>query len=326
MLSQYREVLSDKKILLAFSSGVDSTALFHLLIDHEISFDIAIVDYGIREQSRDEVAHAKELAVKHNLMCHHAKAPQFTQNFEANAREFRYEFFEDLIAKYRYNILLTAHQLNDQLEWMLMRLCKGAGVVELVGLSDITTKFTHKIIRPLLRYSKDELREYLETNNHKYFIDGSNHDEMYERNYFRANFTDKLVDKYSSGIKRSFDYLRCDIEILQSQFEVVYSYKELRVLKLYDIRLKAKAVDISLKELGYLLSNAQRNEISSDNNIVIGGQWAICGYEDLVYIAPYIKTTLPKDLKEKYRIAKIPPLIRGYCVIESLNIDKIVSI
>jgi len=317
--------LSDKKILLAFSAGVDSTALFHLLIDKEISFDIAIVDYGRREQSSDEVAHAKELVVKHNLICHHAKAPQFTQNFEANARAFRYSFFDELIAKYQYNVLLTAHQLNDQLEWLLMRLCKGAGVSELLGLHAITQKRTYQLIRPLLEYSKDELKEYLEANKHKYFIDGSNCDEIFERNYFRVNFTDKLMDRYSSGIKKSFDYLRDDIDILQSQFEVVYSHKELRVIKLYDIRLKAKAVDMSLKELGYLLSNAQRNEISSNDNIVIGGQWAICGYNDLVYIAPYIKTTLLKEMKEKYRVTKVPPLIRSYCFEQSINMENILT-
>ncbi len=323
MLSRYKAFLSDKKILLAFSAGVDSSALFHVLIDSGIMFDIAIVDYGLREQSRDEVAHAKELATKHNLRCHHAKAPQFTQNFEANARAFRYDFFEELITEHKYDTLLTAHQLNDQLEWFLMRLTKGAGVSELVGLSDITTKPTYKIIRPLLEYSKEELREYLDTNKHKYFIDSSNHDEVYERNYFRANFTDKLMDRYGSGIKKSFDYLRDDIEILQSQFEVVYSHKELRIIKLYDIRLKAKAVDVSLKELGYLLSNAQRVEISQNDNIVIGGKWAVCIHENLVYISPYIKTTIPKETKERYRLLRIPPLIRGYCFEQSINTDNI---
>ena len=55
-------LLKSKKNLLAFSAGVDSTALFFLLNDSNIDFDIAIVDYGLREQSKNEVAHAKNLA------------------------------------------------------------------------------------------------------------------------------------------------------------------------------------------------------------------------------------------------------------------------
>jgi tRNA(Ile)-lysidine synthase len=323
MLSQYREILSDKKILLAYSAGVDSSALFHLLINAGIAFDIAIVDYGLREQSNDEVSHAKELATKYNLNCYHALAPQFNQNFEANARAFRYSFFEEIMAEHKYDILLTAHQLNDQLEWLLMRLTKGAGASELVGLNVISQKRTYQLMRPLLEYSKDELKEYLEANNHKYFIDSSNSDEVYERNYFRANFTDKLISKYSNGIKKSFDYLRDDIDILHSQFEVLHSHEELRVVKLYDIRLKAKAVDVILKELGYLLSNAQRVEVAQNDNIVISGKWAICIHDNLVYISPYTKITIPKETKERYRLLRIPPLIRGYC--HTMGIDEIIS-
>ncbi len=37
--------LADSKNLLGFSSGVDSTALFFLLVECEIPFDIAIVHY-----------------------------------------------------------------------------------------------------------------------------------------------------------------------------------------------------------------------------------------------------------------------------------------
>ena len=52
------------KNLLAFSGGIDSTALFFMLLEQNIDFDMAIVDYGIRAQSKDEVAYAKELAHK----------------------------------------------------------------------------------------------------------------------------------------------------------------------------------------------------------------------------------------------------------------------
>ena len=59
-------VIKNQKNLLAFSAGVDSVALFFLLLEQNISFDIAIVDYNLRAQSKDEISYAKELAFKYN--------------------------------------------------------------------------------------------------------------------------------------------------------------------------------------------------------------------------------------------------------------------
>ena len=58
--------IKESKNLLAFSSGVDSTALFFLLFEKNIPFDIAIVNYNMRIQSLDEVTYAKHLASKYN--------------------------------------------------------------------------------------------------------------------------------------------------------------------------------------------------------------------------------------------------------------------
>ena len=54
-------LLKSSKNLLAFSGGADSTALFFLLLENDIPFDIAIVDYAIREQSKEELLFAQEL-------------------------------------------------------------------------------------------------------------------------------------------------------------------------------------------------------------------------------------------------------------------------
>ena len=58
--------IKESKNLLAFSAGVDSSALFFLLLKQNISFDIVIINYNVRVQSKDEVNYAKELALKYN--------------------------------------------------------------------------------------------------------------------------------------------------------------------------------------------------------------------------------------------------------------------
>ncbi len=309
-----------KKNLLAFSAGIDSSALFFLLLENNIKFDIAIVDYGVRKQSKEEVAHAKKLAKEHQLFCHHIEAPKFTKNFEKQARDFRYEFFESLVTIEGYDNILTAHQLNDQLEWLLMRLSRGAGLSELIGLEPITQNENYTLIRPLLTYSKEELLSYLDSKKYPYFVDESNTDEKYERNKFRKQFSDALISEYKEGIKRSFSYLKKDKEILERGFEVVFSEKQLRIIKLNRLSSKTKATDLTLKKLGYLLSASQRNEIEKENSLVIGGEWAVELQDNLLYIAPYQKNTMPKAFKEQCRIDKIPNKIRPYLFQENIQL------
>ncbi len=309
-----------KKNLLAFSAGVDSSALFFMLLEKGIPFDIALVNYGTRENSDTEEEHAKELSEKYKLTCHTIKAAKFTTHFEKNAREFRYSFFEKLIKEHNYDTLITAHQLNDQLEWLLMRLAKGAGTSELIGLEELSQREGYRLIRPLLEYSKDELLHYLQINNYPYFVDESNSDERYERNRFRKQFSDSLIDKYKDGIKRSFEYLKKDKKSLEKEFEVLYTEKEFRVIKLHSLTAKVKASDLALKKLGYLLSAQQRKEIENQNSLVIGGKWAIELQNNLLYIAPYIAIDMTKKFKELCRTKKIPKKIRPYIFQENINI------
>jgi len=320
MLTIDIENIKNKKNLLAFSAGIDSSALFFLLIENNIKFDIAIVNYGTRIASEKEEAHAKALAKKHKLFCHSIKAPKFETHFEKQARDFRYTFFETLVKEHNYDTLLTAHQLNDQLEWLLMRLSKGAGTSELLGLEPVSKRGDYTLVRPLLSYTKKELLSYLNTHQYPYFVDESNSDEKFERNAFRKQFSDPLIAKYSEGIKRSFAYLKKDKEHLESDFETRFSKKELRVIKLHTTTVKVKATDLALKELGYLLSAAQRKEIEKEASIVIGGKWAVELQDDLLYIAPYLTSNMPKKFKEECRVLKIPSKIRAYCFHHKINL------
>lgn len=323
MLNINTQYIRNKKNLLAFSAGIDSSALFFLLIENNIKFDIAIVDYGIREQSKEEVLHAKALAKKYKLFCHHIKAPIFDTHFEKKARDFRYEFFESLITIEGYDTLLTAHQLNDQLEWLLMRLTRGAGVSELLGLESISKRESYTLVRPLLELSKDELLSYLHQNEYSYFVDESNSNEKYERNKFRKEFSGPLMIHYKEGIKRSFDYLRKDKESLEKEFETIYTNKALHIIKLHQQNAKIKAADLTLKKLGYLLSSSQRQEIEKEDTLVIGGQWAIETQDDMLYIAPYLTTDMPKIFKEKCRVLKVPSKIRAYCYQNNIQLAEI---
>lgn len=319
------EYLQNKKPLLAFSHGVDSTALFYLLDDAGVSFDCAMVNYQTRPTSLSEELSAKELCEKYrkNLYIHRANLKLENSNFENSARDIRYEFFAKIMCEYDYDALILAHQLNDSLEWLLMQLSKGSGAVGLAGMmpkSKKRVKFQNitkdiEIFRPLLGVSRDEILNYLNSKNIRYFIDSSNQNLKFKRNRIRAEFSDKFISQFASGVKRSFELLRDDAKILLGEFE----YDDGEIFVLQKSLNSSNLIDQACKKLGVLMSQKTR-ELSTQNDCVISHKIAITSNQNYYFIAPYIKTTMDKKTKERFRILKIPPLLRPYL---SLNSHKL---
>lgn len=321
----FSEIKSSKN-LLAFSAGVDSTALFFLLLNSNIPFDIAIVDYNIREQSKEEVAHAKNLAKKFNKKIYIKDIfLENLSNFEKQARDARYNFFEEIIKKNSYDFLITAHQLNDKFEWFLMQLSKGAGLIELLGMSKIEDKEFYKIYRPLLNFSKDELISCLENKNIKYFVDESNIDEKYKRNYFRNSFSNSFLKEFKEGVKNSFEFLNRDLNSLNIDFNPIKKIDELEIFKNQnDNNLNLRIIDKSLKKRGILLSSLQREEIIKQKELTVAHKINIAITENYIFIAPKIKINMPKDFKEKCRVKKLPKNIREYIFIKNIDFKDLV--
>jgi len=317
--------IKESKNLLAFSAGIDSCALFFILLEQNIPFDIAIVDYNVREQSKEEISYAKALAKKYNKQIFIKEVTLENSNFEKQARDIRYSFFEDLITEYKYNTLLTAHQLNDKLEWFMMQLSKGAGLIELIGFNKWEQKPSYKIFKPLLEITKEELESYLKANKITYFIDQSNYDEKYKRNYFRHNFSDKFLKEFQEGIKNSFEYLDKDLNSLNIQTKPLVKIEDLEVFEnSQDNNLNIRSIDINLKKRGILLSNASRNEILKQKEIIISHKLAISITNKYIWICPYIKTTMDKKFKEFCRVNNIPKNIRPYLFSKNIDIKNLV--
>lgn len=318
-------VVKNQKNLLAFSAGIDSSALFFLLLEQNIPFDIAIVDYNLRKQSKNEVSYAKELALKYDKKIFLKELTlDDDSNFEKKARDIRYSFFEEIIKNNSYENLITAHQLNDKLEWFMMQLSKGAGLVELIGFNEFEQRDKYKIYKPLLNITKNELEEYLKTNQYKYFIDESNFNEKYTRNFFRHNFSDKFLSKFKNGIVNSFEYLQNDLDSLNIQNTPIKKIDELEIfVNQKDDNLNIRTIDLSLKKRGILLSNAQRNEILKEKKLTISHKINISILEDYIWIVPFCNITMDKKFKENCRINKIPKNIRAYIFWKDIDIKEL---
>ena len=331
------EALRGGRNLLAFSAGVDSTALYHLLKERGISFDLAMVNYQTRDQSDEEAAYAKKLARKDSKTLHlliHPLDPK-SSRFEARARNIRYAWFETLMRKHGYDRLVTAHQLDDMLEWHLMQLCRGAGCVESVAMAPVEERELkigkreseyqrYLLVRPLLFTPKAELSAYLQRKSIRYFIDESNASDRHTRNRFRKEAAHFLIKESAQGIARSFRYMLQDRRRLLEK-NTLYRHGDLLLLaQSEDTNEAVRTVDRALKRLGYLLSAAQRREISMRRDLVVGGRWAIVFETDKIWIAPYLRTKMDKRFKERCRRARIPAKIRPY-LFETGGLEALLS-
>lgn len=310
------EILKNGKNLLAFSHGSDSTALFYILKNIGVSFDMAMINYKTRKQSDEEEKSARKLANKFGKTLHIKVAKldlSKSSNFESIARDIRWSFFEELAIKFGYTNIITAHQMNDKFEWFLMQLSKGAGLNELLGMDKIDKKEHFSVIRPLLDVSKQEIMSFLEENKIHFFHDSSNDNFKFKRNFIRSNFSDEFIKFYANGLKRSFDMLKSDAKALQS--EIVFRKDELFIIKNDECFLRG--IDECLKKLGYVMSQNQRKNITK--SCVIGGKFVICKNEKFIFIAPFVDVKMDKKFKELCRVLKVPDKIRPY--LASKNID-----
>ena len=350
------DALRGAKNLLAFSGGVDSSCLFFLLLCEKIDFDLAIVNYGKRKSAKDELKYAKKLAKKYSKKIFILDAPKIKRNFESEARRVRFAFFERVLLAHNYDNLILAHQLNDRFEWLLMQLTKGCGLNSLLGFKSIeevdfrfldgeSLRFCHcecdltkspkqsnyrknyrktyRVIRPMSAISRDEILAFLKKQKITFFIDKSNENENFKRNYFRAHFGNKLIKNFKSGILKSFEFLGADFIAL---------YGESRVLKIEHIFVILREsyennlqilfnIDSVAKNLGYVISANQRDEIiKSDFSCVVADKIIIDSNKRTIFMVAKDSSKAQKHNKkfrDKLRLAQIPPKIRPF-VSESL--------
>lgn len=300
------EILRGRKNLLAFSHGSDSTALFWALTRLNIDFDLAFVNYKTRKNSDLEQFSAQNLATKFGKKIFIKTAPLCLKkgDFENSARQIRWAFFDEICLKFSYENLITAHHLNDKFEWFLMQFSKGAGLNEMLFSHSIRKNYN--IIRPFINTPKNEILRFLKQEKIDFFHDSSNDDIKFKRNFIRSNFSNKFIELYANGVKTSFELLQNDCKMLRGEIL-------LRKFDFFVVKNNAnsmRSIDLVLKNLGYLLSQKQRKEIST--SCVIGGKFALEKTQNFIFIAPFSKAKMPKNFKEKCRTYKIPIKLRPY--------------
>ena len=177
-------------VVIGCSSGPDSMALLDMLLKvrnkYNLSLVVAHVNHNLRVESAEEEAYLREYCKDNDLLFESMTIDEYgDDNFQNEARNIRYNFFEMLINKYEANYLMTAHHGDDLVETILMRIVRGSNLNGYSGFKECVDMGSYKIVRPLINFTKDELLKYNEENNIKYYVDSSNDKDKYTRNRYR---------------------------------------------------------------------------------------------------------------------------------------------
>jgi tRNA(Ile)-lysidine synthase len=195
LLNEFNKFISDNrlvkpadKILLAVSGGIDSMVMAYLFHQQGYTTGLAHCNFSLRagDSDKDEEI-VRQFAEKHEI-------PFFTKRFETKsfakknrisvqmaARELRYNWFEYIREKHGYDYIAIAHNLNDNIETLLINLIRGTGLAGLAGMKPSV----NRIIRPLLFASRQDIITFRDRNNIEFREDRSNADTKYIRNKIR---------------------------------------------------------------------------------------------------------------------------------------------
>lgn len=202
-----KTIKKNETVITATSGGPDSMALLSLLIKLSQTKNITIicahVNHNLRKESQEEAIMVEKYANENNVIFEKMEINHYEGNTENYARTQRYNFFEKLIKKYNATYLLTAHHGDDLTETILMRMVRGSSLKGYSGFQEITDKETYKIYRPLITKTKDELLNYVKTNNIPYAVDKTNFSEEYTRNRYRLNIL-PILKKENKSVHLKF--------------------------------------------------------------------------------------------------------------------------
>ncbi|WP_083930808.1 tRNA lysidine(34) synthetase TilS [Solimonas variicoloris] len=190
------------RVWVAYSGGLDSTVLLHLLHAQGVPNLRAVhVHHGLQDAADDWARAARRTCRALGVplrVCRVQVAAAHGEGPEAAARAARYAAFGELLRS--GDLLVTAHHRDDQAETVLLRALRGTGIAGLAAMPALAPFGPARLWRPLLDRGRDELRRYAEAQQLAWIDDPHNADPRYARSYLRREIVPRLLRHWPQAL------------------------------------------------------------------------------------------------------------------------------
>ncbi|MDH0300683.1 MULTISPECIES: tRNA lysidine(34) synthetase TilS [unclassified Pseudomonas] len=198
----------------AFSGGLDSTVLLHLLADYTHNHPApplrAIhVHHGLQAAADAWPDHCQAVCAALGVELDVVPvqiAPG--ASLEQAARNARYGAFEKRLGA--GEVLFTGQHRDDQAETLLFRLLRGAGLRGLAAMPQQRALGRGTLVRPMLGLSRQQLQAYADAHGLAWVDDPSNGDTAFARNFLRGEVFPLLRQRWpqaEANLARSAEHL-----------------------------------------------------------------------------------------------------------------------
>ena len=207
-------------VLLAVSGGIDSMVMADLFLNSPISCPIALAhcNFHLRgEESDADESFVRDWAKSHGVRF--IKADFDTLEYsrshgvsvEMAARELRYDWFRSVCEDEGFGAVAVAHNANDNAETLILNLLRGTGLKGICGMKELSVLpgSSVKLMRPLLGFTRDEIKAYALSNGMSWREDSTNADSAFKRNLIRnevfplfAKINPSFLETLNSDMRR----------------------------------------------------------------------------------------------------------------------------
>lgn len=226
-------IINNDKIVVAVSGGPDSMCLITVLSNlkqlflkkYKIAYNLVVahVNHMIRKESDSEGEYVENFCKKLGIPFFYLKkdvqklARDKKMSVEACGREVRYNFFNEVKRKTDATKVAVAHNLDDNVETILLNIIRGCGLKGLTGMEILNSD----IIRPLITIEKKYILEYNIYQNLNPCFDSTNTENIYLRNKIRNILIPLLEKEYNSNFSNNIIRMR---EVLSSEENFLKEY------------------------------------------------------------------------------------------------------
>ena len=303
-----------KSIIVGFSGGLDSTVLLYSVCSLarkgllRSNIKAIHVNHGLNDSCEEWESFCKRICLAYNVDLE-------VKNLEGLSKEPRL-YSEGFLRKERYrefestldqdSVLLLAHHLDDQIETLLLRLNRGAGMRGLSGIPERRSLGEGTICRPLLNFDRNSISEFAKKEGLQWIEDSSNAETCIDRNFLRSEVLPKIESRwpnYRESWYKSLTLINeaCLAEEKQAQQDIVClthrsseSIDLTELVKLSPERqrgvlkywcLANKNVELSWNKLHQIVSQFLPAAIKTSTNFKIGG-YKLSSFRGALHIVP----------------------------------------